>query len=190
MTPLERAAQWLEEARTAIGDDADAMTLATASADGAPSARVVLCRGIDSRGLRFFTNYESRKGAELAANPRAAIVFHWAALGRQLRAEGPVQRVPVAESDAYFEARPRGHRISAHASPQSRPIPSLEPLRERAAEIERELQGREVPRPSYWGGYRIAPVAIEFWVHGIDRLHERIRCELREGAWQEVRLAP
>jgi pyridoxamine 5'-phosphate oxidase len=190
MTPLERAAQWHQEARTAVGEDADAMTLATASADGAPSARIVLCRGIDARGFRFFTNYESRKGGELAANPRAAIVFHWPALGRQLRAEGPVERVPPAESDAYFEARPRGHRINAQVSPQSRPIASLDALRERAAQVERELEGREVPRPAYWGGYRIAPVAIEFWVHGADRMHERIRCELQGDAWREARLAP
>lgn len=190
MTPLELAAQWFEEARNAVGEDADAMTLATATSDGAPSARIVLCRGIDARGLRFFTNYESRKGLELAANPRAAVVFHWPSLRRQLRAEGTVERVPEAESDAYFEARPRGHRISAHASPQSRLIASLETLRARAAEIDRELEGRDVPRPLYWGGYRLSPVAIEFWVHGMDRLHERIRWELRGGEWRDERLAP
>jgi pyridoxamine 5'-phosphate oxidase len=191
MTPLDRAAQWLEEAqRTALPDPAAvAMALATATADGAPSVRIVLCRGIDARGLRFFNNYESRKAAELDANPRAAVVFHWPGLARQLRAEGRVERLPDAESDEYFAGRPRGHQVSAHASPQSRPIASLDVVRLRAAALEEEL-GRDVPRPAFWGGYRLVPHTIEFWVEGAHRLHDRVRFELKDGAWREQRLAP
>jgi pyridoxamine 5'-phosphate oxidase len=189
MTPLDRAAQWLSEAEQAGGPDPVAMALATASADGAPSVRIVLCRGIDSRGLRFFTNYESRKAIELDTNPRAAVVFHWPGLTRQLRAEGRIERLPGAESDEYFAARPRGHQLSAHASPQSRVIASLDEVRLRATALEEEL-GRDVPRPAFWGGYRLVPHAIEFWVQGAHRLHDRVRFELKDGAWREQRLAP
>jgi pyridoxamine 5'-phosphate oxidase len=190
MTPLDRAAQWLREAQQANLPDPEAMALASATADGAPSARIVLCRGIDARGLRFFTNYESRKAAELDANPRAAVVFHWPALTRQLRAEGRVERLPGAESDEYFAARPRGHQLSAHASPQSRPIENLDVVRQRTAALEQELHGRDVPRPAFWGGYRLVPQAIEFWVQGADRIHDRTRFELAGGVWREQRLAP
>jgi pyridoxamine 5'-phosphate oxidase len=189
MSPLDRAAEWLEEAQRAGLPDPVAMALATATADGAPSARIVLCRGIDARGLRFFTNYESRKAAELDANPRAAVVFHWPGLARQLRAEGRVERLPGAESDEYFAGRPRGHQLSAHASPQSRPIASLDVVRLRAAALDEEL-GHDVPRPAFWGGYRLVPHAIEFWVEGAHRLHDRVRFELEDGAWREERLAP
>jgi pyridoxamine 5'-phosphate oxidase len=189
MTPLDRAAQWLREAQQANLPDPEAMALASATADGAPSVRIVLCRGIDARGLRFFTNYESRKAVELDANPRAALVFHWPGLTRQLRAEGRIERLPGAESDAYFAARPPGHQISAHASPQSRPIASLDEVRLRAAALGEEF-GRNVPRPAFWGGYRLVPHAIEFWVQGADRLHDRVRFELKDGAWSEQRLAP
>jgi pyridoxamine 5'-phosphate oxidase len=190
VTPLERAAAWLDEARATRTAEPEAMALATAAADGTPSVRMVLCRGIDARGLRFFTNYESRKGRELGGNPRAAIVFYWVALGRQLRAEGDVERLSGPESDAYFASRPRGHRLSAHASPQSRPIVSLDALRERTEALRDELTGREVPRPSFWGGYRLVPRALEFWVQGADRLHDRVRFELHDGLWREQRLAP
>jgi pyridoxamine 5'-phosphate oxidase len=187
---LMKLAEWLEHARAEREPEPDAMTLATATPDGHPSARIVLCRGIDDRGLRFFTNYDSRKGRELAANPRAALVFHWAALGRQVRLEGAVSRLPPDESDAYFQSRPRGHRLQAHASPQSRPIPSLEAIERAMTEVTARFEHGEVPRPEYWGGFLFAPSAIEFWTKGADRVHERIRHE-REGAgWVAVRLAP
>lgn len=191
MTPLERAAQWLEEARRAQpGKDPDAMALATVGADGAPSVRFVLCRGIDARGLRFFTNYESRKGLELSANPRAAVVFHWHGPGRQLRAEGSVERLAAAESDAYFAGRPRGHQLSALASPQSRPIVALEDLRRRSTELDRQYAGADVPRPVSWGGYLLVPSSLEFWTRGADRMHERVRFALHDGRWHEEHLAP
>jgi len=191
VTPLERAAQWLEEAHRAQAEkEPDAMALATVGADGAPSVRYVLCRGIDARGLRFFTNYESRKALELAANPRAAVVFHWHSLGRQLRAEGTIEQLPAGESDAYFAGRPRGHQLSALASPQSRPIGGLDELRQRTEELDRQYAGRDVPRPDSWGGYLLVPTALELWVRGADRLHERIRFELRAGKWHEERLGP
>jgi pyridoxamine 5'-phosphate oxidase len=191
MTPLQRAARWLEEAHRAQAEkEPDAMALATVGSDGAPSVRFVLCRGIDARGLRFFTNYESRKGLELAADPRAAVVFHWHSLGRQLRAEGAIERLTAAESDAYFAGRPRGHQLSALASPQSRPIGGLDELRRRASELDRQHAGRDVPRPAWWGGYRLVPTVVELWTRGTDRLHERIRFELRDGKWHEERLAP
>jgi len=194
MTPIERAAAWLDEARAGNGNgtegEPDAMALATVGPDGAPSVRLVLCRFIDARGLRFYTNYESRKALELAANPKAAGVFYWHALGRQLRVEGTVERLSAAESDTYFAARPRGHQLSAMASPQSRPIGSLDELRQRAAELDREHAGRDVPRPASWGGYRLVPTAIELWQRGADRLHQRTRFELRGGQWNESQLAP
>jgi pyridoxamine 5'-phosphate oxidase len=192
MTPIERAAAWLDEARAGNSTEGepDAMALATVDPDGAPSVRLVLCRFIDARGLRFYTNYESRKALELAANPKAAGVFYWHALGRQLRVEGTVERLSAAESDTYFAARPRGHQLSAMASPQSQPIDSLDELRKRAAELDREYTGRDVPRPASWGGYRLVPTAIELWQRGADRLHDRTRFELQGGEWKESRLAP
>jgi pyridoxamine 5'-phosphate oxidase len=189
MTPLDRAALWLEEAQRAALPDPEAMALATATPDAAPSVRIVLCRGIDARGLRFFTNYESRKAVELDANPRASVVLHWPGLARQLRAEGRVERLPGAESDEYFAGRPRGHQLSAVASPQSRPIASLDELRARVDELEKEHR-LDVPRPAFWGGYRLVPHAIEFWVQGAHRLHDRLRYELKDGVWREQRLAP
>jgi pyridoxamine 5'-phosphate oxidase len=166
------------------------MALATATQDGAPSVRIVLCRGVDARGLRFYTNYESRKGDELALNPRAAACFFWPILDVQLRAEGRVDRLPPAESDAYFENRPRGHRLSAHVSAQSRPIESIDALREQARRLEAAFEGQPVPRPSNWGGYLLAPHAIEVWTRGADRLHERIRFERDGDRWRATRLAP
>ncbi len=190
MEPLVRAASWIDEARAAGLHEPDAMALATADASGAPSVRMVLCRGVDERGLRFFTNYESRKGRELGENPRAAVVFHWEALGRQLRIEGDVERLSAAESDAYFASRPRTHQLSARASPQSRTIASLAEIHLRAEDEARAAGGAEVGRPAFWGGYRIVPRAIEFWVRGPDRVHERVLHELSGGAWSSRRLAP
>jgi pyridoxamine 5'-phosphate oxidase len=188
--PLERLAALIDEARTRGAPEPDAMALATATAAGAPSVRIVLCRGIDARGLRFFTNYESRKGDELGSNPQAAACFFWPALDVQVRAEGPVEKVSPAESDAYFEQRPRGHRLSALVSAQSRPIANLESLRSEAHRVEREYEGKPVPRPAYWGGYRLSPVHMEIWVRGVDRLHERVRYMRRADGWTSERLAP
>ncbi len=188
--PLLQVVSWLDEARASGEPEPDAMTLATATRDGRPSARIVLCRGVDDRGVRFFTNYESRKGTELGDNPYAAVVFHWAKLGRQVRIEGTVQRLPAADSDAYFRRRPRGHQLSAHASAQSRPVASLAVLHERMAEVTVEFEGRDVPRPAGWGGFLLVAGAIEFWTQGADRVHERIRFERTNGAWVDHRLAP
>jgi pyridoxamine 5'-phosphate oxidase len=187
---LMKLADWLERARVEGEPEHNAMTLATATPDGRPSARIVLCRGIDDRGLRFFTNYDSRKGRELAANPHAALVFHWAELGRQARLEGTVSRLPGDESDAYFQSRPRGHRLQAHASPQSRPIASLEAIERAMIEVTANFEHTEIPRPDYWGGCLFAPEAIEFWTKGADRVHERIRHEREGDAWASIRLAP
>jgi pyridoxamine 5'-phosphate oxidase len=166
------------------------MALATATRTGAPSVRIVLCRGLDAQGLRFFTNYESRKGNELDANPAAAATFHWPVLDRQARIEGRAERLPAADSDAYFDHRPRGHQISAWASAQSRSLSTLEALKQKAAEIATEYEGRVVPRPPYWGGYLLRPSIVELWTKGPDRLHDRIRYERTVGGWTSVRLAP
>ncbi len=190
MNPLLRASGWLDEARVSEEREPEAMALAAATADGRPSVRMVLCRGIDSRGLRFFTGYESRKGRELDANPHAAVAFHWASLGRQLRVEGPVSRLSGADSDAYFQGRPRGHQISGAVSPQSRPIASLDELRQQTAELTRRFEGRDIPRPVTWGGYFIEARVVEFWTRGDDRLHERQRWDLEGGVWKPTLLAP
>ncbi|MBV9946478.1 MAG: pyridoxamine 5'-phosphate oxidase [Myxococcales bacterium] len=191
MTPLETLAAWIEEARERGGLEADAMALATATPDARPSVRVVYCRGIDTRGLRFFTNYESRKGTELQRNPHAAVAFHWPVLNRQARVEGPVERLPAAESDAYFHARPRGHQLSAWASAQSRPVANLDVLRRRMVELTAEYEGQTVPRPAYWGGFLIRAAAVELWAQGSNRVHDRVRYELdEEGAWTAARLSP
>jgi pyridoxamine 5'-phosphate oxidase len=188
--PLGQLAAWIEHARSSGEPEPDAMTLATSTRDGHPSARIVLCRGVDERGVRFFTNYESPKGRELGDNPRAALVFYWAKLGRQVRLEGSVSRLPAAESDAYFQARPRGHRLQAHASPQSQPIASLGVVERKMIEVTRQFEGHEVPRPGYWGGYLVSPTAIEFFTLGADRVHERIRHDRIGSTWTESRLAP
>jgi pyridoxamine 5'-phosphate oxidase len=190
MDPIARVASWIDEARAAGIPEPDAMALATADAAGAPSVRMVLCRGVDERGLRFYTNYESRKGRELGENSRAAAVFHWEALGRQLRVEGDVERLSATESDTYFAARPRTHQISARASPQSRPIESIDEVHRRVEEETRAAGGGPVSRPDFWGGYRIVPRVIEFWVRGPDRLHERIVHERSGGGWTSRLLAP
>ncbi len=169
--------------------DANAMALATVDAAGQPSVRIVLLKDADARGLTFYTNYESRKAADLAANDRAAVAFYWRSLDRQVRVEGRVERVPAGESDSYFASRPIEARWSAAASSQSRPVDSREALEARVAEIRRE-HGEDVPRPTFWGGYRLRPHAFEFWQGRPNRLHDRLRYERHDGGWRRVRLAP
>lgn len=187
--PIAQFNDWLTEARAAAVPLPEAMTLATADASGRPSARMLLLKGADERGFAFFTGYESRKGRELEENPRAAIVVYWNALGRQVRVEGTVRRLPVEESDEYWATRPARSRAAAAASRQSEPLASLEGLE---AEAERVLaeHGGEVPRPERWGGYLLEPDAIELWQHRDDRLHDRIRFTREGGSWRAERLAP
>ena len=170
--------------------DTAPVTLATADAAGQPSARVVLLRGADARGFAFFTNYTSRKGRELDANPRAALCIHWPSLDEQIRVEGRVERLSPEESDAYFDGRPRGSQLGAWASEQSQPLPSRETLEHRYREIEERFQNQPVPRPPPWGGYRILPHRVEFWYGRPDRLHDRV-VYVREGdGWRIERLYP
>ena len=170
--------------------DPTAMTLATADASGAPSARMVLLKGVDSRGFRFFTNYESRKGLELAENPRAALCWYWPWLEMQVRAEGAIERLTAAESDAYFATRPRGHQLGAWASFQSQPLDSRFALLRRVVATEARHLGTAIPRPSHWGGYLLRPQAIEFWQGKKSRLHERRRYLREAGVWRCDRLSP
>jgi pyridoxamine 5'-phosphate oxidase len=192
VSPLETLAAWIEEARRSGVPEPEAMALATADASGAPSVRFVLCRGIDAEGVVFFTNYDSRKGRELSANPRASLAIHWSVLRRQVRVEGVIEKVSAAESDAYFHSRPRGSQLAASVSPQSEAIESLEWLRERHRTLEESLEGKEVPRPATWGGYRLRAHAVELWTAGADRLHQRIRYErVAAAGWDAGRvLAP
>ncbi len=187
--PVLQLQAWLNDAEHAGISEPSAMTLATTTRDGQPSARIVLLRGLDARGLAFYSNYESRKARELAADPRAAIVFYWRALARQVRVEGIVERLTGAESDAYFLSRPRGHRLSAWASQQSSVIPSRAFLEERLREADARF-GPDVPRPPYWGGYRVVPERFEFWQGRPDRMHDRIAYRRDEHGWRTVRLAP
>ncbi|HEX2587398.1 MAG TPA: pyridoxamine 5'-phosphate oxidase [Gaiellales bacterium] len=188
--PIALAGAWLEAAREAGVSQPEAMAIASADERGRPSVRMVLMRGLDAEGFRFYTNRESRKAAELDANPHGALVFHWDALGRQLRAEGPVRRLGDGESDAYFSGRPRESQLGAWASEQSRPLGSRQELLDRFAETERRFEGGPVERPPFWGGYLLVPEAIEFWEHGEHRLHHRRRF-VRDGElWREELLAP
>jgi pyridoxamine 5'-phosphate oxidase len=189
--PYALFAEWYLTAEAADLPEPSAMTLATARADGTPSARIVLMRGFDERGFVFYTNYRSRKAADLAQNPKAALVFSWLPLQRQVRVEGDVQRVSAAESDAYFRSRPFGHQLGALASPQSQVISDRQFLEDRLqALLEKFKEGDEVPRPEQWGGYRVAPHTIEFWQGRANRLHDRLRYRRDGVSWRIERLAP
>jgi pyridoxamine 5'-phosphate oxidase len=189
--PFRQFAAWFGEAAGAGVRAPEAAALATASPAGAPSARMVLVKQTGEPGFAFFTNFESRKGSELAANPRAALLFHWDALGRQVRIEGPVERIGEAESAAYVHSRPRGSQVSALASPQSRPVADREQLEQRVAELAAMHEGGELPVPEFWGGFRLVPREFEFWQHREDRLHDRLRYRREAGGgWRIERLAP
>ncbi len=187
--PLRQFERWLEGARTAGIDLPEAMAIASATREGVPSLRMVLLRGVDERGLVFNTNYESRKARELAANPRAALLFYWHELGRQVRIEGVVETVDAREADAYFATRPRGSKLSAWASHQSGVIADRATLEARFAELAEQYPD-EVPRPPFWGGYRLVPELWEFWQHRDDRLHDRLRYRRANGGWTIERLGP
>jgi pyridoxamine 5'-phosphate oxidase len=189
--PLNVFAEWLELAVESQIWEPNAMTLATATPSGAPSARVVLLKGFDARGFTFFTNYESRKGRELDGNPEAAAVFWWGPLERQVRIEGKVAKLAPVESDAYYLSRPFGARIGAWTSPQSQVIAGRQVLDERWRHLEETYRQQDLARPPYWGGYRLAPRVIEFWQGGENRLHDRLRYTLQPtAAWIIERLAP
>lgn len=203
--PLDQLRAWFAAAVDAGLPEPEGMALATADPSGRPSLRIVLLKGIDARGVRFFTNYESRKGRELAENPQAALALYWQPLGRQVRLEGAVERLTPEESDAYYASRPRGSRIGAWASPQGRPIPDRADLLERYHAVEArfddadasdgaddaDARGADIPRPDHWGGYRLVPDAVEFWQAGEYRLHNRFTY-LREpgGGWRVEQLSP
>jgi pyridoxamine 5'-phosphate oxidase len=188
--PFRQFAAWFAGAAAAGVHEPEAMTLATATPAGVPSARMVLLRGHGPDGFVFFTNYESRKAGELDANPRAALVLHWATLGRQVRIEGAVARTSDAESDAYFASRHRDSQIGAWASAQSHPIPSRAALEDEVVRIASRHPDGPVPRPPNWGGYRLTPTAFEFWQHAESRLHDRFRYLTDGPGWRITRLAP
>lgn len=188
--PLERFGDWFAGAAELDPGGAIAMTLATSTAAGAPAARMVLLKGFDHDGFVFYSNYQSRKARELERNPRAALLFYWPALHRQIRIEGRVSRVRPEESDAYFATRPRGAQLGAWASPQSAPIADRETLERLLADAEKRFQGREIPRPRHWGGYRLEPESYEFWEARPNRLHDRLRFRREGDRWVEERLGP
>jgi pyridoxamine 5'-phosphate oxidase len=190
--PFVEFARWFAEAQEAQVPDANAMTLATATADGSPSARIVLLKAFDERGFVFFTDYRSRKGAELEANPRAALVFYWAELDRQVRITGGVSLTSAEESERYFRSRPLGSRLGAWASHQSQVIPGRAALEADLREVEARFSDGDVPLPAHWGGYRVVPDVIEFWQGRESRLHDRIRYVREKGGrgWRVERLSP
>jgi pyridoxamine 5'-phosphate oxidase len=188
--PLRQFDRWFAEAQAAGVVEPNAATLATAAPDGRPSARIVLLKGRDAQGFTFFTNYESRKGRELAANPRATMLFFWKELERQVAVEGAVERVSAEESEEYFHSRPVGSRLGAWVSKQSRVIPGREHLESLFREYEAKHADGNVPRPDYWGGFRILPETLEFWQGRPSRLHDRLRYRKADGAWTIERLSP
>lgn len=190
--PLSFFQRWFAEAERAGIDEVNAMTLATVDAEGKPHARIVLLKGLESGSFRFFTNYESSKGRQISHKPHGAVVFFWKELERQVRVEGYLEELSPEESDAYFNSRPEGSRIGAWASPQSSVIADRRILEERASHFEEQYAGKEIPRPSFWGGYRLVPSAIEFWQGRSSRLHDRILFtrETSQAPWERSRLAP
>jgi pyridoxamine 5'-phosphate oxidase len=189
--PLNQFRRWLDDATSAGFKLPEAMTLATATRDGRPSARLVLLKGVDDSGFVFYTNYRSAKARDMDSNPRAALVFYWPQLDRQVRVEGTVERTSTEESQAYFKTRPRESQIGALASPQSEVISDREVLEQRAAELEQLYRDREIDCPEHWGGYRLVPNRIEFWKNRVGRLHDRILYERESGGgWSIKRLAP
>jgi pyridoxamine 5'-phosphate oxidase len=188
--PFQLFDDWLAEAKASEPNDAEAMALATADAGGRPSVRMVLLKGHGPAGFVFYTNEESAKGAQLAANPRAALLFHWKSLRRQVRIEGPVERVAAADADAYFASRSRDSQLGAWASDQSRPLDSRATFERRFKEMQQRFEGADVPRPPHWGGYRVLSERIEFWSDRPHRLHERRLFERQDGGWCEGLLYP
>jgi pyridoxamine 5'-phosphate oxidase len=189
--PVQQFHRWFDEARAAKPPQAEAMALATATATGKPSVRMVLLKSFDENGFVFYTNYNSQKGKELAKNSHASLVFYWEELHRQVRIDGTVSEVSPEESDAYFQTRPRESQISAHASAQSEVIGSRDELDRRFEELQKKFEGQPVPCPPHWGGYRLKPTRIEFWQSGYARLNDRIVYELqKDGSWKKKRLAP
>lgn len=188
--PISFFQNWLGEAAASEPNDAEAMSLATVGADGFPSVRMVLCKGVDRQGFRFFTNAESRKGQELAAQPRAALCFHWKSLLRQVRIEGRVEKLPAEDADAYFKSRHPLSKLGAWASRQSQPMASREELEARVAEMAEKFKGQDIPRPPYWSGYLVVPEKIEFWQQGEGRLHDRFVFTRAGEGWDLARLNP
>ncbi|MBE9221342.1 pyridoxamine 5'-phosphate oxidase [Cyanobacterium stanieri LEGE 03274] len=188
--PFQQFHLWLEEAINAQQKEPNAMTIATINKDGKPSARIVLLKNLDERGFVFFTNYDSQKGQDLTANPYASLVFWWGELERQVRVEGEVEKITPAESDEYFNVRPQGSKLGAWASPQSQVIPNREVLDNNLKNLEEEYQGKTVPRPNHWGGFRVIPQKIEFWQGRANRLHDRLCYTLKDNQWIIERLAP
>ncbi|HUA07618.1 MAG TPA: pyridoxamine 5'-phosphate oxidase [Solirubrobacteraceae bacterium] len=189
--PVRQFTAWFDEAAAAGVSQPEAVALATATPDGAPSVRMVLLKQAGEDGFVFFTNYDSRKGGELTANPRAALLYHWEPFGRQVRIEGPVARTTREESEAYAHSRPRGSQLSALASPQSRPVDGRETLERRVAELSDRYADAEIPLPETWGGFRLTPQTFEFWQHRDNRLHDRLRyARAADGSWRIERLAP
>lgn len=188
--PFDQFAKWYVEWQASGALEPTAMTLATVDGSGQPSARVVLLKGFDKHGFVFFTNYQSRKGRELAAAPRAALLFYWDRLARQVRVEGSVEQVGAAESDEYFATRPRGSQLGAWASPQSQPLADRAELEARLRQVEAEAGGAPVPRPPHWGGFRLKPARFEFWQGRESRLHDRIVYARAGQGWTRARIAP